>query len=134
MNRNLSDFTKTALSMATGMIAVVGTIAWRTHGNLLAIGIAGGLPLGVVLFWAIYNIKIRISRLEQTLRILQAPKPQRLNFGLGVHDNPLTPLPVTPKGKRLIIGKTLYNPAKERLLTGRSPILHDKSHLDQWHD
>ncbi|RYZ48577.1 MAG: hypothetical protein EOP07_25595, partial [Proteobacteria bacterium] len=58
MNKNgLKLLNKTAFSVVGWMTAIVAVVAWRSNGNMLAVCLAAGLPLGVIAFWVIVNVK-----------------------------------------------------------------------------
>jgi hypothetical protein len=58
MNKNgLKLLNKTAFSVVGWMTAIVAVVAWRSNGNMLAVCLASGLPIGVVAFWVIVNVK-----------------------------------------------------------------------------
>ncbi|WP_141732154.1 hypothetical protein [Oligoflexus tunisiensis] len=59
------DFTKSALSLAGGMLGVALLAAWRSEGDIPTMSLTLGLPVGVVAFWGIYSL--RMKRLAQEL-------------------------------------------------------------------
>jgi hypothetical protein len=59
------DFTKSALSLAGGMLGVVLLAAWRSQGDIPTMSLTLGLPVGVLAFWGIYSL--RMKRLAQDL-------------------------------------------------------------------
>jgi hypothetical protein len=47
------DFTKSALSLAGGMLGVALLAAWRSKGDIPTMSLTLGLPFGVLAFWGI---------------------------------------------------------------------------------
>ena len=64
LSYDFRDFTRSAWSLAGGMLAVVVFAGFRTKGDLSTILLTLGLPFGVILFWALYAFKMhRFSQL-----------------------------------------------------------------------
>ncbi len=59
------DFTKSALSLAGGMLGVALLAAWRSGGDVPTMSLTLGLPVGVLAFWAVYSL--RMKRMAQEL-------------------------------------------------------------------
>ena len=53
------DFTKSALSLAGGMLGVALLAAWRSQGDIPTMSLTLGLPFGVVAFWGIYFLRMK---------------------------------------------------------------------------
>ena len=51
----LKNFTKTSFAVMGWMVAIVAVVAWRSHGNMLAVCLAAGLPIGVLALWFIVH-------------------------------------------------------------------------------
>ena len=65
LNFDNRDFTRSALSLAGGMLGMSFIAGWRSGWEIQAMSLTLGLPLGVVAFWAIYSWRMR--RLQQEL-------------------------------------------------------------------
>ena len=53
------DFTKSALSLAAGMLGVAMLAAWRSGGDIPTVSLTLGLPLGVLAFWGVYSLRMK---------------------------------------------------------------------------
>ncbi len=62
------DFTKSALSLAGGMLGVALLAAWRSGGDIPTMSLTLGLPVGVLAFWGLYSLRMR--RMGQELGFL----------------------------------------------------------------
>jgi hypothetical protein len=76
------DFTKSALSLAGGMLGVALLAAWRSKGDIPTMSLTLGLPVGVLMFWLLYSLRMR--RLVQDLgfvrdhpRLIGEPDPSK---------------------------------------------------------
>jgi hypothetical protein len=58
------DFTKSALSLAGGMLGVTLLAAWRSQGDIPTMSLTLGLPVGVLAFWGIYSLRMKRMALE----------------------------------------------------------------------
>jgi hypothetical protein len=58
------DFTKSALSLAGGMLGVTFLAAWRSQGDIPTMSLTLGLPVGVLAFWGIYSLRMKRMALE----------------------------------------------------------------------
>jgi len=58
------DFTKSALSLAGGMLGVALLAAWRSKGDIPTMSLTLGLPVGVLAFWGLYSLRMRRMALE----------------------------------------------------------------------
>src|SRR6185436_17255121 len=59
------DFTKSALSLAGGMMGVALLAAFRSGGDIPTMSLTLGLPVGVLAFWGLYSL--RMKRMAQEL-------------------------------------------------------------------
>lgn len=83
------DFTKSALSLAGGMLGVALLAAWRSGGDIPTMSLTLGLPVGVLAFWGIYSL--RMKRMAQDLGFVRdlphrshdvpSPAPQNASPG-----------------------------------------------------
>jgi hypothetical protein len=86
LNFDNRDFTKSALSLAGGMLGVAILAAWRSGGDIPTMSLTLGLPVGVLAFWGLYSLRMR--RMSQELGFVrdsstldlenQAANPQSL--------------------------------------------------------
>ena len=60
------DFTKSAMSLAGGMLGVALLAGWRTGGDIQTMSLTLGLPLGVFVFWGIYSLRMKKMAKEMT--------------------------------------------------------------------
>lgn len=58
------DFTKSALSLAGGMLGVALLAAWRSKGDIPTMSLTLGLPVGVLAFWGIYSLRMKRTAME----------------------------------------------------------------------
>ncbi len=63
------DFTKSALSLAGGMLGVALLAAWRSGGDITTMSLTLGLPVGVLAFWGLYSL--RMKRMAQELGFIR---------------------------------------------------------------
>ena len=131
------DFSKSAFSLAFGMFVVVGAAAWHSKGDVFAVCLTMGLPLGVLAFWAIYSIKMKGMRDELQFyqqKLEEADEKQR-TYIKNKLPSPHTALPKEMR-QRLTIDP-YETQMRTRLLRGRTAIspLSDREKIqtsDQW--
>ncbi len=135
------DFAQSALSLAAGMLLVTIVTAWRTKGDLGITGLTLGLPLGVLLFWLIYSLKMHLGRTSLEIRSLMArPSAPRAYQGssskrsMDAVDESFADTEHSMPGSL-----TLHQDQRSRRLLGRDTQAwkenRGKSHdsIDQWH-
>ena len=99
------DFSRSALSLAGGMLGFTGLVAWHSNVHLPTIGITLVLPFGVLTFWGIYSI--RMKSLAKQLGFIQ-DHPQLVDQSKEPTKTPdnlsqTPPKSLTLSGQRLII-------------------------------
>lgn len=116
VTNGLKVFNKTAFTVIAWMLGIVAVVAWRSNGNMLALCLAAGLPLGVLTLWVIVHVseaakidprvlerniqanKIRARRPSvetQTLARMPLPSSSRLQAKAAprAQPSPAKPLP-----------------------------------------
>ncbi len=115
---DMPEFTKSAFAMGLGMCAFVGLVAWRTQGNLAAICMSGGLPLGVFSLWAVHVIRMRFF--VQLKNVPRARRGKASSFGLDGHSrHALHAMQSYARPTLTSRARAVAELNKERLLSGR---------------
>jgi|GEM_PF-2940044 len=132
------DFTKSALSLAGGMLGVALVAAWRSGGDIPTMSLTLGLPLGVLAFWGLYSL--RMKRMGQELGFVRDDPSLD---SAGKLSNPQSPAPANFKPKLLHGGgRGLTLEAARQLPRFRSrpkvaPLAWEgqdnQTNRDQWH-
>lgn len=82
------DFTKSALSLAGGMLGVVFLAAWRSGGDIPTMSLTLGLPVGVLAFWGLYSL--RMKRMAQELGFIRDHPGRGSNRSNPAPHNPVS--------------------------------------------
>lgn len=114
MNKNgLKLLNKTAFSVVGWMTAIVAVVAWRSNGNMLAVCLAAGLPLGVIAFWVIVNVK-EASTMDPRVA-------DRVAADMAIH-NPAKAAKIAAKKAAVAEKLALKKPAVAMKSSSRKPI------------
>ena len=125
------DFTKSAWSLATGILAVFFLALLRSPVDTSTLILTLGLSLGVLSFWAIYALKIylqlrNLAFFAKEAREAMASSEARVQDGL-----PSQQVPFPYAGPELMPS---YEPISQRMrpLSGRALPIKGLVNRDQW--
>lgn len=114
MNKSgLKLLNRTAFSVVGWMTAIVAVVAWRSNGNMLAVCLAAGLPIGVIAFWVIVNVK-EASTMDPRVA-------DRVAADMAIH-NPKKAAKIAAKNAAMAEKMALKKPAVSTKAQGRKPI------------